>query len=154
MGMFILSTLLKNNEAVLEGLKEKEEIFGEDSEWLGMNIDGDPFEAAKELSQVYHVPAIGIMCNDSDVGMLKLFDKEEATIVTAVEEELLEENSIYERNHNIDYLKNYLVEPYTIEDIYQELNKQDVIFAEDVLFEILKMLGVEEEIIDSLGMDF
>ncbi|MBP3892081.1 MAG: hypothetical protein J6D29_07900 [Solobacterium sp.] len=155
MGTFINSVLVKQaDEEIIKALNHySEDIFGLDSHWAGFNVNDDPFEIAKELSNRYHMPTIGIMCHDSDVSMLRLFDHDtEVVVVTPVDEELLEEYSINERNTNIEFLKDYLVEPYTIEDLYNVLNQEDIIFAEDVLFEILKMLGVEEELFDEMDM--
>lgn len=157
MGTFLFASLVHAPEEKRNKLQEVLEEWS-DSSIISADIDAldyfgdwgylpglegdDPIEITKNLSEELEEPSFLILICDSDYAYIELFDNDQHAKMTIGDPEMYEAPR---ENENLELFSKYLVDPYSIDDIKQIIEK-DYTFADDGVYEYFEMCGIKLEI--------
>ena len=152
------STILFNrNEMHLEELKTKYkfEIVSENDRWIAVNmpIKNSYITTIEKICKKSDKPVIALYCYASFTCVIKIFDVKVISIYLESNEGLLKNSYLPTENENIEEISKYLVAPYTFADLLQVISVKKE-YIEDVAFEVLKMIGIDESMYEKFGIVF
>lgn len=101
----------------------------------------DPTKIGKTISNLLNVLTISFYTFDSDFAYIQLLDKYNSINIT-INKELALSYDFNEEDNNIELITNYIDDKYTLDDVYEIINKEYT-FAEEGLIELLKLFNID-----------
>lgn len=145
------SALINKKDTHLEYILDKYQlkIVDEKDNWVLINVPtkiGNMNSINKVCKNCERV-SIGVLCF-SEFSIIKIYDKKQILITIENKKGVLKIWNLSDKMKNLEEINKYIVEPYTYNQLLEALNMKTE-FTEDIVYEVLKMLGVNEKLFES-----